>query len=310
MAVSEFSLVTLDGMKSFLNIASTDTEKDAWLEDEIDEMSQSIEQYLDRKIIARRYRKDFNGTDTEILYLEDTPVLQVDSLQIDYDRRFGETSKIQESDFSVFIDRVELFGGYFHVGVKNVRVDYAAGYGELEIPFARTRVDFKETSGGDLLTVYLSGDRSTPTEVADYLEIELNSVGDNERTVRYDYRTRQFTITQTDGVLTLFPSDSDAGFTENDSALPLLGFSGTAFTSSPAVGTTVSFEIPKDLQRAVKDLISNRFDVHYDSSRRGVKSERTGDYQVTYFGTDGNSQLMMSPDVKSVLDRYRRAIYF
>lgn len=321
MALSEFSIVSLAEVKSFLNIDSDDTASDAWLEIEIDRMSQHLERYLDRKIIARQFKKDFNGTDTEILYLDNTPVLQVDGLYQDDAREFGDDTKIEMDAYSVFIDRVELFYGFFHPGVRTVRVDYAAGFGEIEIPFSRTRVDFREEMNGDLQTVYLSADRNTPTEIADCLEIELNSVGTHDRSIRFDYKTRKFTITQTGGTLVLVPSDTGAGFSESDSALPLLGFTGSGYTSSPAVGNVLTLALPVDLRGAVIDLIANRYDFHSDSDggiRRGIQSERTGDYQVTYASggsaADGaytqHMQLGMTADIQLVLDRYRRAVYF
>ena len=165
--------------------------------------------------------------------------------------------------------------------------------------------------GGDLLNVCVLGDRASPTEIADYLEIEMNSVGDNARTVKFDYKTRKFTITQDEGDLELVPADSTEGFAETDSALPLLGFTGTGHTSSPATGDAVTLELPVDLRGAVIDLIANRYDVHYNNDRRGKQSERIGSYQITYFGdSSGSGQLMMSKDVEEILNRYQRPTYF
>ena len=309
MSVSSFSLVSLDEVKSFLSITSTD--KDEWLENEIDKVSQHIERYLDRQIIARRYKKEYDGTDSSILYLDDTPILQVDALYQSIYQRFNDDTLIQPSEYSIYSDNIELRYSSFYQGVRSVSIDYSAGYGEIEIPQDRTRIDFRETSSGDLHTVHLLFGRYTPTEIAIYLEKEVNMVGDYDRTIDFDYNTYKFTIRQQDeDGLVLVPSDSSESITEGESGLPLLGYTGTGHTSSPAVSSKVDLQIPVDLRGAVIDLIADRHDVHYKGNRRGISTERTGDYQVSYLGSDANNQLMMSTDVKEVLNRYMKPTYF
>lgn len=309
MSVSPFSLVSLDDVKSFLSI--TDTDKDSWLENEIDKVSLHIERYLDRNVIARQYKKDYDGTDSSILYVDNSPILQVDALYQSVYQEFNDNTLIRPSEYRFDTDNIELVYSSFYYGVRSVRVDYSAGYGDIEIPQDRTRIDFRETSSGDLHTVHLLFGKYTPSEIAIYLETEMNDVGDYDRTVEFDYNTYKFTIRQQDeDGLVLVPSDASGSITESESGFPLLGYTGTGHTSSPAVSSKVNLEIPIDLKGAVIDLIVNRYDVHYKSSRRGISSERTGDYQVSYVGSNMNNQLMMSEDVKEVLNRYRLPTYF
>ena len=83
------------------------------------------------------------------------------------------------------------------------------------------------------------------------------------------------------------------------------------FTSSPAVGTAITLELPSALQSAVVDMVSNRFDVHYgEDIRRGVRSERTGDYQITYASDAESAQMGMTKEIEEVLTQFAKPNYF
>ena len=318
MALSAFAWVTLLELKGFLGLTDTDTDRDTWLEGEINRQTARIESFLDRKVKARFYRQDLNDDfQGDCLYLENTPILKVENLWRDADREFDDDALIPPTDYSVYRDRIQFASRYSVSGygswwqnstslLRTIRVEYVAGWGTLDIPFDRQRIDLTEESGGDTLTFYLNGGSLTPTEVVEALNIELNTAGENERVVSFDWRSRQFTITQDDGVLTLLPSGT--GFTESDSALPLLGFSESGFTESPAIGTAVTLDIPEDLKGVVLDLIATRFDnhAHGDNPRRGVKSRTIGSYSESFTGATATEATMAFPEQSmSVLTQYR-----
>ena len=318
MALSAFAWVTLLELKEFLGLADDETDRDTWLEGEINRQTARIESFLDRKVRARLYRQDINDDfQGDCLYLENTPIVAVENLWRDADREFDDDALIPSTDYSVYRDRIQFASRYSVSGygawwqnstslLRTIRVEYVAGWGTLDIPFDRQRIDLTEESGGDVLTFYLNGGSLTPTESVDALNIELNTAGDNERVVSFDWRSRQFTITQDDGDLELLPSGT--GFTESESALPLLGFSGSGFTESPAIGTAVTLDIPEDLKGVVLDLIATRFDnhAHGDNPRRGVKSRTIGSYSESFTGATATEATMaFSEQAMSVLTQYR-----
>ena len=203
-------------------------------------------------------------TPTHTLYLENTPVIEVQNLFRDTDRKFTTDALIADTEYAVYEDRVELALSYGYYGygygygygnhngrrlisslLKTIRVEYVAGWASVQIPFDRQRIDLREESGGNTLNFTLAAGVYTPAELVSTLQIELNTAGDNTRTVSFDWKTRTFKITQEDGDLTLITSETNV-FADTDSALPLLGFlDANTYDSSPATGDTVTLDIPK-----------------------------------------------------------------
>ena len=329
MAVSDFALITLADIKNFLGLTDAVSARDAWLESEAERVSQRVETWLGRRVKARFYRENLDDDpDSNTLYLQNTPILEVQNVYIDGDREFQTESRVEDTEYKVFPDRIEFgysenyygYGyGYHHTRhtaerLKTIRVEYVSGWGTLEIPFSRQRIDLREESGGDLLTFTLDAGVHTPSEIVESLNIELNTDGDHEREVSFDWRTRTFTLTQADGDLSLVPSETDS-HTESESGLPLLGFTGTGHNSSPATGTAVTLDIPKDLKGATLDLIAHRYDMsEVGNSRRGIQQYRLDDFQVTYAGQNAPLDLLAGSQaqataISEILDRYRNWVF-
>ena len=208
MAVSDFALVSLSELKAFLGLTDDDANRDAWLESEIHRTTEQLERWLDRRVRARPYREDLDDNyETHTFYLENTPIVEVRNLFRDTDRQFDTDARIAETEYSVFDDRVELispssyrygygygngYGGSYGLSTlrRTVRVEYIAGWGTLEIPFARTRIDLTEASGGDQLTFYLNAGLKTPAEIVEDLNVELNTLGDNARVASFDWKRK------------------------------------------------------------------------------------------------------------------------
>ena len=314
MAVSEFAIVTLAEIKNFLGLTDTVSTRDAWLEREAERVSQRVETWLDRRVKARFYREDLDDDyRTNTLYLKNTPIVAVQNVYIDGDRTFGSDTRLEDTGYKVYGDRIEFAWGNNQYGygyefyytrhaterLKTIRVEYVAGWGTLEIPFTRQRIDLREETGGDLLTFYLDAGVQSPTDIVDALNIELNTAGDNEREVSFDWRTRTFKITQADGELSLYPSESGS-HAESDSALPLLGFTGTGHDSSPATGDSVTLEIPSDLKSACLDLIAHRYDTsEVGNKRRGLTRYELDDYRVTYAAGENAPDLFVGSEASA-----------
>ena len=322
MAISDFALVSLTEIKNFLGLTDVDTNRDAWLESEVNRTTEQLERWLDRRVRTRFYREDLDDDyETQTFYLKNTPVVAVQNLYRDKDRTFSTDALIADTEYSVFDDRVELATSSYGYGygygsryfndtdrLRTVRVEYVAGWGYIEIPFERQRIDLTETTGGDILTFYLNSGIKTPAEIVDDLNIELNTQGDNERVVSFDWRTHTFKIAQEDGDLVLITSEAGT-FEDTVSALPLLGFlDSKTYDSSPATGDPVTLGIPDDLKGVVFDLIANRYDMNaYGDERRGIQSKRLGDFQIQYADTSAEAMAMeFSEPIMSILTQYRR----
>ena len=313
MAVSEFALVSLTETQDYLGLNGTDAKRDAWLEGEIQRQTARVEGWLDRKVKARFHREDLhaNSDDGYTLKPKHTPILEVVNLYSDTQRQFTADTLIDADRFEVYRNRIEFVESYpFGYSTwtyadrrrqRTIRLEYVSGWGVIEVPFSRQRLDLTETAGGETLTFYLDAGVWTPKEIVEQLNIELNTAGEHRREVSFDWRRRHFTVTQADGELTLLPSI-------NHSAFQLLGFHGTGHTSSPATGDAVALDIPADLKGAVLMLLA----LDYDKSAfgkhnsRGLTSLQVSTYRASYANMEDSDGLSGMPkEIEAVLDKYK-----
>ena len=313
--MSDYSAVlSLEDVKDFLNLTETDNKLEAWLQREAKSQSQVIAEYLDRPVVVQQFRDEVDGTSDGSLDLEHTPVQSVIGLYIDDDRRFRESSRIDTSQIIVDADCIELRNDRFPYGHRNVRVNYIAGYAEIEIPFSRQRFDIRETAGGDLLTCYLPTGIWQPTELAESLESALNSVGRYERSVTFDWTHRRLTITQPEHDYLQIVTDQSGVFTTNESATGLLGFkSSVTLADGVIVGTSVTLGIPEAIKSVVLELVAMQYAMSsFNGSRYGLKSYQLSDYRVEYDNGDSGSQdgVGIPMQLKNRLKPYKKWILF
>ena len=277
------SVLPLETVKEFLNLSDSDSKLESWLQREIKSQLQTIEQYIRRPVVVQQFRDALDGTGKHSLYPDHTPVQSVMHLSIDNDRRFGADTRILPSEYVVDDDAVEMLYDRFPHGRRNIKVEYIAGYAEIEIPFSRRRFDIRESANGELLTLYLPTGTWRPTELAEALQDALNSVGDFERSVRFDWTHRHLTITQDEGDLHVVTHVTNE-FTSTESATLLLGFkTNTTLTDNQIVGSTVALGIPEAIKGVALELIAMQYAVSsFNGSRYGLRSYRLSDYQVTY----------------------------
>lgn len=284
--------IPLAEVKQFLNLTDTDVNREDWLQREVKTQLETIEAYLDRPVVVQQFRDELDGTGYDSMDLDSTPVQSVVDLRIDYNRRFGVDTRIDPSKYSVDADCVEMLYDAFPRGRRNVRINYIAGYAEIEIPFARRRFDIRESAGGDLLTAYLPTGKWRPTELAESLESALNDIGEHERSVAFDWTHRHFTIvTQVDYLEILTHVNNQ--FTSTTSATGLLGFHKTGtLTDGAIVGDAVTLGIPEAIKTTALELVA----IHYSQSafgrnHYGLESYTLDDYRVVYeTGSEDGSQ--------------------
>jgi hypothetical protein len=125
-------LMSLDDIKTYLNIPLSDTSKDIFLESELEVISQAIEGYCGRIFSEEFYTQTFYFDEfkllTDKLYLYHYPLLNV--VQV---REGGEI--LDSSEYRARYNHgilVKPRGFFFHG--QDVEVDYEAGYPEIPAP--------------------------------------------------------------------------------------------------------------------------------------------------------------------------------
>ena len=120
-------LATLADVKSWLSIATGNTNSDAVLTRLITAVSRVIETYLSRKIKTANYVETRNGNGRTSIMLRNYPLTAIASIAVD-----GMTVPARLSPLSsgyVFDDSMIYLSGYaFNRGYQNIQVLYTAGY--------------------------------------------------------------------------------------------------------------------------------------------------------------------------------------
>ncbi|MBI5118824.1 phage gp6-like head-tail connector protein [Candidatus Poribacteria bacterium] len=113
-------LTTLADVKEYLDIGADEIKFDSLLGRLIAASSRQIEGHCGRTLEIKSYGETYDGNASDILFLDNTPIISVASLEID-----GEA--VQPEDFKVYDDYVRLPSRLFTPGELNVAVTYSAG---------------------------------------------------------------------------------------------------------------------------------------------------------------------------------------
>ena len=114
-------LTTLANVKEYLDIEPDDTRFDSVLEKLITASSRQVEAYCNRTFEICGFTESYDGNASDILFLNNAPIVSVTSLSID-------DESLQPDDFHVYDDYVRLESRLFTRGVLNVSVEYSAGH--------------------------------------------------------------------------------------------------------------------------------------------------------------------------------------
>jgi len=127
------NLVTIERVKTYLEIANTETAQDVLLQDLIARLGAWAERYCDRSFAKATYTEQRDGDGMDTLLVRQWPLVSVTSLYDDPLRVFGAGTQIAASDFAVYANQgmIRLDGLVFSVGIQNVQVTYEAGYADI-----------------------------------------------------------------------------------------------------------------------------------------------------------------------------------
>jgi len=125
------ALLSLADAKVFLGSTST-TDNDGNISDLINAGAMRFETETGRKLKSRDYTELYDGDGKNYLYLNNWPLSSTTiTITIDSDRAFSDTDdQVTSTDIILTTEagKVELDNDTFDRGLKNVKVEYTAGY--------------------------------------------------------------------------------------------------------------------------------------------------------------------------------------
>jgi len=132
MTLNANALITLAQAKIFVKVPTAETTHDTLLEDFINESSQLIESYCNRKFVLQEYTEIHSGNGLTQLMTRSFPIVSVTSLYDDISRAF--TTVIDPNNYTIMQDEkglaygIERFDNIFIRGQRNVKVIFQGGY--------------------------------------------------------------------------------------------------------------------------------------------------------------------------------------
>ena len=83
------SLTTVDDLKTFLQIASSDTSEDTRLEELLDGVEWAVESFTKRRFASRSYTEYHDGNGRQLVVLRNRPVTAITSVKVDATGYYG-----------------------------------------------------------------------------------------------------------------------------------------------------------------------------------------------------------------------------
>lgn len=197
----QYNLITYEEARTFVDIASPDSQQESLINMLTTGVSQMLETYCSRKFKSRDYTNEYHDGEGDVYMLTDEfPINSVASLYDDVDRLFDSNSLIDSTDYVIYKDigKIQLINGsttvfangIFSTGEQNVKITYNAGYDA--IPY-----DLKLIAGEVLSKKFKAfRDRrfgmSTLTSAGENMSIELKDIlPDHRMILNVKYRKRR-----------------------------------------------------------------------------------------------------------------------
>jgi hypothetical protein len=166
MSLNANAIVTLAEAKTQLNVV--DSGMDATLETWINESSNVVEEYTERKIVSQAVTEYHDGDGSHYLYPEYYPIVQLSSASTPSDSdKLGALQYRTSPDSSwtnietdvdhIFVDLIrpyiELYDTIFPVGKRNIKLVYKAGYATVpseikKVVLEMVQMVYNEHKGG------------------------------------------------------------------------------------------------------------------------------------------------------------------
>lgn len=138
MAASD--LTSLANVKEFLNIANT--EDDELLSRLITECSGAASNYINRTILSQSYTEKYDGNDSDVLMVRQTPVTAVTSLANNGIPIQLSSDGVTKFGFTFDDNCIIMVKGVFPRGRRNIVVAYTAGYALIPVDVEEAIIEF------------------------------------------------------------------------------------------------------------------------------------------------------------------------
>ena len=184
MALNANAIVTLAEAKLQLNITTSNTNEDTMLEAWINETSQEVEDYCQRKFVVQSVSSEYhNGDGSRFLYPKYFPVTQLstettptssDTLgALQYrDTPDSSWTNIETDTDHIFygtdIPYIELYDTTFPSGRRNIKISYKAGYSTVpadvkKVVLEKIQIRWNTSGNGGNLLGYSNLNQSEPS---------------------------------------------------------------------------------------------------------------------------------------------------
>jgi len=132
MALVANALVTVDEVKSYVNITTSIDNLEDTLEDLINRVTDwfhrtcGVEQFE-----AKNYTEYYNGTGTNELMVDQRPINSISILADDIDWQWTSDTYFDSDDYAILDDMIVLKDEIFTEGIRNIKITYNAGYSTI-----------------------------------------------------------------------------------------------------------------------------------------------------------------------------------
>jgi hypothetical protein len=135
MAVNgSIALVSYSEVLRWVGETAASTEYQTVLETFINSVSDYVNNYCKRNLLAADYTEYYDGNDRRTLYLNHFPVNSITGLYIDTESEFGSGTEVAAADYRLHkqLGKVWLENTVFAAYPRSIKVVYNAGYADVD----------------------------------------------------------------------------------------------------------------------------------------------------------------------------------
>ena len=124
-------LTTLDRVKTFLEIPTSETSRDALLTQLIENVSSRFTSYLNRLIEVKERTEDLTVDSISVtFFVKGAPIHSITSIESDYNRDFAGADLLSTGDYTSYNDigQIVIDQAYIVPGYKSLRIKYVSGF--------------------------------------------------------------------------------------------------------------------------------------------------------------------------------------
>ena len=126
--LNDNALCTRKQVKDYLNITGSNSTSDNLINDLINRISTAFESYCGRTFISASYIEYYDGSSSNMLFLDKYPITSITEINEDSDWTWGTSTVISSGSYRVADDRMVAYDGRFGSSIQSLKVSYTAGY--------------------------------------------------------------------------------------------------------------------------------------------------------------------------------------